>query len=482
MVHDTAENSRLALVTGATGYIGSQIIEKLVREGWAVRALSRSRDKAAKAPWHPYVTNGPAQSGQVEVFEGDAGDGDDLRRALTDVDAAWYLLHSMGSGPDFREKEQQMAQAFAAAAREQDVSRIVYLGGLHPDDEELSEHLASRREVGEVLLDSGVPTAALQAGVVLGDGSKSFTMLRHLAERLPGAFGPSWINNRITPISIRDAVHYLAAAADLPRDVNRTFDIGGPDTLAYGEMMSRYAQAVGLPPRLVFTLPVVTPKLAAQWMSLVTPVPAKVAAPLIGSVLADTVVKERDLEELVGQPEGGNQSFEEAVRAATAGLRTRRWRHTLLKTGAAVAATAAVGTALTDPENSWYRKLDKPAWQPPKLAFPLAWTALYVDIAVVSALVIADAEEKKRGSAVPDWAALGTNLVLNAGWSGLFFRARRPWVAAAGAAALAVSSADLVRRAGKSSPQRGVLLSPYAAWTSFATALSTAIAWRNRTR
>lgn len=480
MVDDTAGNGRLALVTGATGYIGSQVIEKLVREGWAVRALSRSRAKAATSAWHRYVTGAPAQAGQVEIFEGDADNAEDLGRALTGVDTAWYLLHSMGSGPDFREQEQQMAHTFAAAAHEQEVSRIIYLGGLHPDDQELSEHLASRREVGQVLLGSGVPTAALQAGVVLGGGSKSFTMLRHLAERLPGAFGPSWINNQITPISIRDAVHYLVAAAELPSDVNRAFDIGGPDTLAYGEMMSRYAQAVGLPPRLVFTLPVVTPNLAAQWMSLVTPVPAKVAGPLISSVLADTVVKERDLEQLVGRPEGGNQGFEKAIRDATTDLTTRRSRHTLLKTGAAVAVTATVGTALTDPENSWYRKLDKPAWQPPKLDFPLAWTVLYLDIAVVSALVIADAEEKKRGSSAPDWVVLGTNLVLNAGWCGLFFRARRPWVAAAGAAALAVSSADLTRRAWKSSPQRGVLLSPYAAWTGFATVLSTSIAWRNR--
>lgn len=305
-------------------------------------------------------------------------------------------------------------------------------------------------------------------------------MLRHLSERLPGAFGPSWINNRITPISVHDAVHYLVAAAELPAEVNRAFDIGGPDTLRYGEMMDRYARALGLGPRVLFTLPVVTPKLAAQWMSLVTPVSAQVAAPLISSVLNDAVVKERDLEELVGQPEGGPRGFEEAVREATGKLDTRRSRRTLLQTGAAVTTIAAIGTWLTDPENPWYRKLDKPTWQPPRLAFPLAWSALYLDIAVISALVIADAEEKRRGSAGRHWKALGTNLVLNAGWCGLFFRARRPRLSAAGAAALAVSSADLTRRAWQSAPQRGVLLAPYALWTGFATALSASIAWRNR--
>lgn len=473
-------NVRRALVTGATGYIGGQVIKKLAEDGWAVRALSRSREKAEQAPWSSLIVENAAGPGEVEVVEGDAGDAADMKRALTGIDTAWYLVHSMGSGPDFREKESQVAHVFADAAKEQDVQRIVYLGGLHPAGEKLSEHLASRVEVGRILLESGVPTAALQAGVVLGDGSKSFTMLRHLSERLPGAFGPQWINNRITPISVRDAVHYLVAAADLPAEENRTFDIGGTETMPYGDMMRSYARAVGLPPRVVFTLPVVTPKLAAHWISLVTPVRETVAAPLIGSLLTDTVVKERDLEQLVGQPEGGNQSFAEAVKAATAELDTRRSRRTLLKTSAAVAVTATIGTILTDPDNHWYRSLDKPSWQPPALAFPIAWTALYADIAWVSALVIANAEEEQPGSSAAFTKALAANLVINASWSGLFFRSKRPWLAAAGAAVLAGSSADLVRRAGRSSPQRGAVLAPYAAWTAFATALSTSIAWKNR--
>ncbi len=155
------------------------------------------------------------------------------------------------------------------------------------------------------------------------------------------------------------------------------------------------------------------------------------------------------------------------------------FRGTLMRTGAAVATCATIGTLLTDPENRWYKSLDKPSWQPPKAAFPIAWTTLYADIAVISALVIADAEKKKRGSSKPFQKALGANLVLNGSWSGLFFRSKRPWLAAAGSAALAVSSADLVRRAWKSSPQRGLALSPYAGWTGFATALSTDIARRN---
>lgn len=156
------------------------------------------------------------------------------------------------------------------------------------------------------------------------------------------------------------------------------------------------------------------------------------------------------------------------------------WRSTLLKTGAVVAAAATIGTLLTDPDNRSYKSLDKPSWQPPKLAFPIAWTALYIDIALVSALVIAEAEEKESGSSAPYQQALATNLALNAAWPGLFFRSQRLWLAAVEAAALAASSTDLVRRAWRSSPQRGAVLAPYALWTGFATVLSTSIAWRNR--
>lgn len=164
------------------------------------------------------------------------------------------------------------------------------------------------------------------------------------------------------------------------------------------------------------------------------------------------------------------------------GFGNARFRSALKKTGTAVGVCATIGTLLTDPENRWYKSLDKPAWQPPKAAFPIAWTALYVDIALISALVIADAEEKKAGSSKPFQKALAKNLVLNGSWSGLFFRSKRPWLAAAGSAVLAVSSVDLVRRAWKSSPQRGLALSPYAAWTTFATALSAEIARRNSGR
>jgi uncharacterized protein YbjT (DUF2867 family)/tryptophan-rich sensory protein len=479
------EETRKALVTGATGYVGSQVAAELLKRGWAVRTLSRSRDKALGMDWGASIVQAGRQAGpgQVEVHEGDATSEEDVEAALEGVDVAWYLMHSMSGGSDFVEEEARMARSFGAAARRQGVGRIVYLGGLHPEDEELSDHLRSRVRVGEELMDSGVPTAALQAGVVIGEGSASFHMLRHLSERLPGAIGPSWIVNRITPIGVRDVVHYLVGAADVPGGVNRTFDVGGPEAIPYADMMKRYAKALGLIPRVVLTAPVTTNSLASHWISLVTPVRRGLAKPLIGSLLHDTVVHERDIESYVGLPEGGNQTFEQAVRAAVANVDTRRWTRVFSLTAVSVAACAAVGSVLADPQNSWYRSLRKPAWQPPGAAFPIVWTALYADIAAISSLMIADELEAGHvRRARSHMVALGTNLVLNAGWCGLFFRSRRPGLSAVWAGALAVSSADLVRRAAESAPQRGVLLAPYAAWNGFATVLSGTIAGMNRGR
>ena len=480
-----AKSPRLALVTGATGYVGSNLTTELLKRGWRVRTLSRSRDKALSMPWGDKIVaeDESAGAGQVEVFEGDATSSEDLHKALALADATFYLIHSMSETGDFRAEERSMAKRFARAAEDEGVGRIVFLGGLHPSGEELSEHLGSRVEVGQIFLDSAVPTAALQAGVVLGKGSISFRMLRHLSERLPGAIGPGWIRHKITPISVRDVVFYLAGAAELPPEVNRTFDIGGPDTLEYAAMMQEYAKTVGLFPRLVFSAPVTTPKLAAKWISLVTPIKANLATPLIGSLLHNTVVKDRDLESHIGTPPGGNQTFAVAVAAANEGTDTRRWQKTLGAVSAAVAACGVIGSVLVKTDSPSYRRLSKPSWQPPAAVFPLVWTALYADIAVVNSLVIADHLEADDAPAARSHAgALGLNLALNAGWCGVFFRSRRRGLAAAWAGALAGSSADLVRRAWKSAPERGAVLAPYAAWTGFATVLSAEIARRNRRR
>lgn len=477
-------DARLALVTGATGYVGGEVTAALLRAGWRVRVLTRSADRLADTPFGDAVVDAPAAPGQVEAVEGDAADAADVRRALEGVDAAWYLLHSMGDADDFVAVERDMAHTFADAARDAGVSRIVYLGGLHPegvDPHDLSDHLRSRVEVGQILIDSGVPTAALQAGVVLGDRSQSFVMLRHLAERLPAAVGPTWLQNRIQPIAVDDVVHYLVAAADLPADVSRTFDVAGPDVVTYAQMMDRYARALGMYPRPVGTAPVATPRTAAHWIALVTPVSYDLAMPLVGSLEHDTLAHEDDLAALVGEPAGGRTGFEEAVRAAARDQDTGRWRRTLAATSLAVTAAAAVGSLATDTGSRWYRSLDKPSIQPPGAVFPVVWTALYADIAAVSALSLADLAETGRDDEHAAYGrALAANLALNAGWSVVFFRGHRPVPATVVAAALAASSADLVRRSWRVSPEKGAVLAPYAAWTGFATVLTAAIARRNR--
>ncbi|MHA7127007.1 NAD(P)H-binding protein [Janibacter indicus] len=305
------EEPGTALVTGATGYIGGLLVPRLLDDGWKVRVLTRSSERLRGRDWID----------RVEVVEGDATSADDLRRALAGTDVAYYLLHSMDGHGDLARRDRQLAEGFVAAASEAGVGRIVYLGGLHPEGADLSVHLASRVEVGQVLLDGPVPAAVLQAAVVLGDGSVSFDMLRYLTERLPVMVAPRWLRNRIQPIAIDDALHYLVGAAGLPAEVNRAFDIGGPEVLTYEQMIQRFAAVTGLRRRLVLGLPVLTPWLASHWVGLVTPVDAAVAKPLVGSLVHEVVRREHDLDELVGLPREGLVGFDEAVRRAMRGVR-----------------------------------------------------------------------------------------------------------------------------------------------------------------
>lgn len=305
----TGGEGRRALVTGATGYIGSRLVPALLDEGWTVRVLTRDASKVADRWWAP----------RAEVAEGDATSRTDLAAALADVEVAYYLLHSMDGEGGFVERDREMARTFGLAAYEAGVSRIVYLSGLHPEGGTLSDHLASRVEVGDLLMASGVPTAVLQAAVILGSGSASFEMLRHLTYRLPVMVAPKWLDNRIQPIAVRDVLHYLVGAADLPPEVNRTLDIGGPEVLTYRDMITRFARLAGLLPRTVVSVPVLTPWLASQWVGFVTPVPTGLAKPLVESLLHEVVCTEDDIDTLVGPPSGGALGFDRAVTDAIAG-------------------------------------------------------------------------------------------------------------------------------------------------------------------
>ncbi|OXM54624.1 SDR family oxidoreductase [Amycolatopsis alba] len=298
------------VVLGATGYVGGRLVPQLLDAGHEVRVVARSPEKVAEEPWRD----------RVEVERGDVTDPASIETALTDCEVVYYLVHSLAR-KDFVEVDREAARTVAGAAKTAGARRLVYLGGIVPDDEELSPHLASRAEVGRVLLDSGVPALVLQAAVIIGSGSASFEMLRYLTERLPAMITPRWVRNRIQPIAIRDVLHYLVHAAELPSEVNGAFDIGGPDVLTYVDMMRRYAVVAGLPRRAVVPVPVLTPWLSAQWVNLVTPVPKSIAVPLIESLVHEVVCHDHAIAEHIPDPEAGLTHYEHAVELALTRIR-----------------------------------------------------------------------------------------------------------------------------------------------------------------
>ena len=299
------------LVTGATGYIGGRLVPRLLADGHRVRALTRSASRLRDLPW----------AGQVETVQGDVLEPADVARALARVDVAYYLVHSIGTGAEFEDTDRRAATVFAEQARAAGVRRIVYLGGLTPAGEELSPHLRSRSEVADILLASGVPTAALQAAVILGSGSASFEMLRYLTERLPAMITPRWVRTRIQPIAVRDVIRYLAGCATLPPEVSRRFDIGGPEVLTYVQMMQRYAAVAGLRKRVIVPVPFLTPKLSAHWVNVVTPVPAAIAKPLVRSLVNEVVCSEKDIAAYIPDPPEGLLGFDDSVRLALQRIR-----------------------------------------------------------------------------------------------------------------------------------------------------------------
>lgn len=299
------------LVTGATGYIGGRLAPRLLAAGHDVRVLVRSPEKLRDIPW----------ARQVEVVRGNLDDPESLRAATAGIDVVYYLVHSMGGPSEFVETERVEASNMASAARANGVGRFVYLGGLHPEDVDLSPHMRSRAQVGRILMDSGVPTIILQAGVVIGSGSASFEMIRHLTNRLPVMTTPRWVNNRIQPIAVRDVLYYLVAAADAPLPHSRAYDIGGPDVLAYGDMMRVYGEVAGLRRRRVLVLPVLTPRLAGLWIGLVTPIPGSLGRALIESLHNDAVVSDRDIDAVIPPPAEGLMPYREAVRLALRRIR-----------------------------------------------------------------------------------------------------------------------------------------------------------------
>jgi uncharacterized protein YbjT (DUF2867 family) len=318
------------LVTGATGYVGGRLVPRLLAAGHEVRCLTRDPRRLRDVPWAP----------KVEIAAGDLVEDEGLAEALAGVEVAYYLVHALGQD-DFEDVDRLSALNFVIACEAAGVSRIVYLGGPLPTGR-ASAHLRSRGEVGDIFLRCAVPAVVLRAAVIIGSGSASFEMLRYLTERLPVMVTPAWVRNRIQPIAIRDVLRYLVAAASVfPPPVNRAFDIGGPDVLTYAELIQRYAAIAGLRRRVLLPVRLLTPWLSSHWVGLVTPVPNRIARPLVGSLIHEAVCREHDIAAYVPDPHDGLTGFETAVTLALRRIRDAdvetRW------------ANAAVPGAPSDP-------------------------------------------------------------------------------------------------------------------------------------
>jgi uncharacterized protein YbjT (DUF2867 family) len=274
-----ANGARMALVTGATGFIGGRLANALADGGWQVRGLVRDRGRADDL----------ADRG-VDLFEGDVLDTDSLRGAGEGAEVAYYLVHGMGRGGegDFEEREREAAWNFADMANREGVNRVVYLGGL--GDEPSSKHLRSRAQTAEILDEHGPPLTYFRAAMVVGARSESYRTLRYLVQRLPAMIAPAWLSTPTQPIAVDDVIKYLRRAPDLLESEGREVQIGGPDILSYGDMLDRMAHALRIQPRPRVPVPLLTPRLSSLWIGLVTPVDAGVARPLIEGLSTPTTV------------------------------------------------------------------------------------------------------------------------------------------------------------------------------------------------
>jgi uncharacterized protein YbjT (DUF2867 family) len=269
------------LVTGATGYIGGRLVPRLLQTGAQVRCLARDASRLQGRPWRE----------DVELVVGDVLRPDSLSDAMCGVAIAYYLVHSLGAGSDFPERDVTAARCFGTAAKDAGVERIIYLGGLGDPGKALSAHLRSRHETGEALRESGVPVTEFRAGVIVGSGSLSFEMIRYLTERVPVMICPRWVYTRIQPIAVRTVLDYLVEALRVAGSAGRTIEIGGADVITYGEMLTFYAEVRGLR-RWLVPVPVLTPKLSSYWVHIVTPIPAAIARPLIAGLRNEIVVRD----------------------------------------------------------------------------------------------------------------------------------------------------------------------------------------------
>lgn len=304
-----ADHSSKILLTGATGYVGGQLLERLVRSGFRVRCLTRNPSKL-----EPFFERFPEYGSQIQVVQGDVMQPESLQPALQGIETAYYLVHSMATAENFEELDRQAARNFAATAEGCGVGRIIYLGGLGEEtDPNLSPHLRSRHEVGQILRDSGVLTIEFRASAVLGQGSLSFELIRSLTERLPIMICPRWLSTPTQPIAIRDLVEYLFEAQALAFETSQIFEIGGSDVVTYGGLIREFARQRGLK-RWLISVPILTPYLSGLWLGLVTPATAEVGRHLIEGLRNPTTVRDATAARVFSvRPMGVRQALQEAL-------------------------------------------------------------------------------------------------------------------------------------------------------------------------
>jgi len=296
------------LVTGVTGYIGGRLIQPLLNAGYQVKVLVRGGVMRLKdRPWFD----------RVDIVEGDVLKPDTLNNAMKGIDVAYYLIHSMRGNSEFSQRDIEAAKNFARVAQAEGISRIIYLGGSGDPESNLSKHLHSRHETGDALRQFKVPVTEFRAGMVVGSGSLSFEMLRHLTERLPIMIAPKWVFTRNQPIAVRDVLNYLVAALEKPASEGKIIEIGGSSILTNSQMMKTYASIRRLR-RLILPVPVLTPRLSSYWVHWITPIPADIATPLIAGLRNELLVRNSLAKEIF--PDIQPLDYETAVRNALKNL------------------------------------------------------------------------------------------------------------------------------------------------------------------